>query len=258
MVPVIPEQHTWADGVETADITRRHAARRSADDSAAAGAGGGAAGTPGGGLLLPPWLLALGGLCVFAAALYLGLASGRFRADVFYPGSTAGTMAAAAPKTPADLGKIVFTKNCQLCHQANGMGVPGQFPPLVASEWVTGPDHRLTMILLKGLSGPFAVQGATYNGAMPPWEKVLGDEQIANVLTYIRSAWGNAAAPVAPATVAAARKEFAARAEPWTQQQLEAQAAKSSGAAKGTAPGPAGPANPTAPAAPAAAGAPPP
>jgi mono/diheme cytochrome c family protein len=119
----------------------------------------------------------------------------------------------AAPAAAADGGQL-FASKCAACHQASGAGVPGVFPPLVASEWVTGSETRLVQILLHGIQGPLEVRGVTYNGLMPPW-RTLTDAELAAVATYIRGAWGNAAAPVTDATVAAARAATAARTTPW-------------------------------------------
>jgi mono/diheme cytochrome c family protein len=123
------------------------------------------------------------------------------------------------------IGKRLYTQNCIVCHQANGMGVAGQFPPLAGSEWVLGDgkhaENHLVMLLLNGLQGPFQVKGQLYNNAMVPW-KQLTDDQIAAILTYIRSDWGNNASPIDSAFVAKIRTETAAQSEPWMQAQLEA------------------------------------
>ena len=67
-------------------------------------------------------------------------------------------------------GKQVYVGKCVACHQATGLGVAGVFPPLAASEWVTGDEVVLTHILLHGVSGEMVVKGNTYNGAMPAWK----------------------------------------------------------------------------------------
>lgn len=106
-------------------------------------------------------------------------------------------------------GRAIFQKICVACHQQEGEGKEGVAPPLAGSDWVTAPSgERLVRILLNGLNGPIQVQGKTWNLVMPPWRANLDDEQIAMVLNYIRSQWGNkAAAPIKPATAAAARRE---------------------------------------------------
>lgn len=112
-------------------------------------------------------------------------------------------------------GAALFASLCAACHQASGQGLPGVFPPLAGSEWVTGPDSVAAAILLHGISGRLTVEGATYNGAMPAFGGQLGDEQIAAVLTHVRSQWGNTTAAVSPETVAKARSANAQRTTPF-------------------------------------------
>ncbi|MFN2509522.1 MAG: cytochrome c, partial [Chthoniobacterales bacterium] len=120
-------------------------------------------------------------------------------------------------------GKKVYSANCATCHQANGLGVAGQYPPLAGSEWVMGSTKRLGMIVLKGLEGPVTVKGAQYGSAvMQPWDKTLTDAKIADVLTYIRQEWGNTGGPVAPEGIAALRKEIAGRATSFHEADLKA------------------------------------
>ncbi|HEX2862236.1 MAG TPA: cytochrome c, partial [Lacunisphaera sp.] len=118
------------------------------------------------------------------------------------------------------LGKPVYMNNCATCHQASGLGVPGAFPPLAASEWVTGSEERVTRIVLHGLKGPITVAGNQYDNVMAPLGSVLKDEQIANVLSYIRSEWGNEAPEVLPETVAKVRAETAGHSGNWTAAEL--------------------------------------
>lgn len=98
-----------------------------------------------------------------------------------------------------EAGEALFARNCAGCHQANGMGVPGAFPPLVGTVPVflhAGPDGRaiLTSIVLFGLQGPITAGGERFDGTMPSWAGTLDDVAIADVLAYITSAWGNEAA----------------------------------------------------------------
>ncbi|OLA96061.1 MAG: hypothetical protein AUH19_08310, partial [Verrucomicrobia bacterium 13_2_20CM_55_10] len=120
-----------------------------------------------------------------------------------------------------DRGKKVFSANCQTCHQANGQGVPGQYPPLAGSEFTTGGSRRMGMIVLKGLQGPVKVKGQQYGTAvMQPWDKTLTDKQIADVMTYERSEWGNSASPLTPEQIAALRKELANHPESFTEHDI--------------------------------------
>ena len=152
---------------------------------------------------------------------YLGNFSGNFSAASFdgdLPQLAASAPAAPKPVDPLALGRRVYT-NCMACHQQDGNGLAGQFPPLVGSEWVLGDTDVLIRILLQGLQGELVVAGKPYNGVMPAWAR-LEDAQIAGVLSYIRSAWGNAAAPIDAAAVAAVRQATAGRAAAWQAAEL--------------------------------------
>lgn len=120
----------------------------------------------------------------------------------------------ATGAAPAVDGKQLFGAKCAACHQASGLGVAGVFPPLAASEWVLGDEKTLTHILLHGVVGEMQVKGNTYNGAMPAWNS-LSDDELAAVLSYIRSDWGNQAPPILADTVKAQREATASRAEPY-------------------------------------------
>jgi mono/diheme cytochrome c family protein len=125
--------------------------------------------------------------------------------------TSAATPAAAAPS--AD-GRAVFARTCQTCHQVNGMGLAPSFPPLAGSEVVTGEKTRLIRIALHGLMGPITVGGKRFNNVMPPW-KALSDADMAAVLTFVRSNFGNTGSAVTPEEVAAERAATASRTQPW-------------------------------------------
>lgn len=93
-------------------------------------------------------------------------------------------------------GEQVYAQVCVTCHQENGEGLRGLYPPLAGSDWMDKDSETLIKILLHGLMGEIEVKGIKYNNIMSPWGVVLSDEEIANVLTYVRSSWGNTGAPV--------------------------------------------------------------
>ncbi|MEM1092861.1 MAG: cytochrome c [Pseudomonadota bacterium] len=111
-------------------------------------------------------------------------------------------------------GSVVYAGNCAACHQGNGKGLAGVFPPLAGSEWVLKNDDRLVQILLHGINGEIEVAGATYQGVMPAFPQLV-DGELAAVLSFIRSEWGNTAAPITAAAVEAGRQRFADRDGPW-------------------------------------------
>jgi mono/diheme cytochrome c family protein len=102
-------------------------------------------------------------------------------------------------------GKQLFAANCAACHQATGKGLPGVFPPLDGSEWVTGDERALANILLHGINGEITVAGNVFKGAMPAFQQ-LGDAELAAVASYVRSEWSNKAPPLAADLFAAERK----------------------------------------------------
>ena len=103
-------------------------------------------------------------------------------------------------------GKKVYESACLVCHMRNGSGVPGMHPPLTESEFVNGDPDKLISIILKGLSGKMEIQGEIYNSIMPP-QAHLTDQQIADVLTFIRGSFGNTSGEILPGQVQKIRNE---------------------------------------------------
>lgn len=101
-------------------------------------------------------------------------------------------------------GKRVYDKFCVQCHMNNGKGAPGMNPPLAGTSQVRGDKTQLIKIILNGLSEPMVINGETYNNAMAS-HSFLTDQQIADVLTYIRNTFGNSGEAIKPEEVAAAR-----------------------------------------------------
>jgi nitrite reductase (NO-forming) len=101
------------------------------------------------------------------------------------------------------LGEGVFKANCAACHQEAAEGVPDVFPPLAASDFLNADTIRAIKTVTGGLQGPLTVNGKAYNGTMPAWD--LGDEDIADVLTYLYNNFGNSQKDVTPADVKANR-----------------------------------------------------
>lgn len=102
-------------------------------------------------------------------------------------------------------GKALFAGTCSVCHQADGNGLPGVFPPLAGSDYLKNPVDEIIGIVLNGKSGKLVVNGKEFNSAMPPMSN-LNDDEVANILTYVYGSWGNAGTQVLPAQVTAVRK----------------------------------------------------
>lgn len=91
-------------------------------------------------------------------------------------------------------GKSVYAGKCAACHQATGKGLPGVFPPLDGSEWVTTDNIDIPLqIVLHGIKGSIMVNGTKYSGAMPAFASNLSDDEAAAVVNYIRTSWSNSA-----------------------------------------------------------------
>ena len=117
------------------------------------------------------------------------------------------TIAGLTKEMQIEKGKQVFMGLCFACHQPDGKGLPGAFPPLAKSDFLLADPDRAVRIVLKGLSGPVTVNGQTFNSIMPPQEAVLTDAQIADVLTYVTNSWGNTGVAFKANQVKAIRNE---------------------------------------------------
>ncbi|MFX4470277.1 cytochrome c, partial [Acinetobacter baumannii] len=87
-------------------------------------------------------------------------------------------------------GEARFTGTCSVCHQSNGQGLPNVFPPLAGSDFLMADKNRAIGIVLNGLNGKVTVNGNTFSSVMPPMSQ-LNDDEVANILTYVRNSWGN-------------------------------------------------------------------
>ena len=162
-------------------------------------------------------------------ALVAALAS---RTDHFSKNLVASLGAAPAAPTKAvvkkhkpdpavhERGLAVYNRTCIACHGPDGKGVPGAFPPLDGSSWPVGDATVPIRILLSGLQGPIEVSGLKFENIMPPHTD-LKDQEIADVLTFVRQSWSNDAPAITPDTVKQTRAKFANRTTPWTAAELK-------------------------------------
>ena len=110
------------------------------------------------------------------------------------------------PQEILQRGEEVYNKHCLACHQTDGSGNPGMYPPLDNTETVNGDKEKLISIVLNGLTGEIEVKGEIYNQIMVP-HNFLSDQQIADLLTYVRNSFGNSSAMITEKEVARVREK---------------------------------------------------
>jgi mono/diheme cytochrome c family protein len=149
----------------------------------------------------PMWIIVVTLLLLFLGGYYFDKHSGWFDKKIYAPYSSAEQLDAYQPKSGAAAaaarGKAVYDSVCGICHGPDGKGKPGQAPELAGSEWVVAKGfNRLAHIPLAGINGPIKVAGKDWSMAMAAMGAALPDDDVAAVLTYIRTSWGNKASPV--------------------------------------------------------------
>ena len=129
----------------------------------------------------------------------------------------------AEPKEPVNPGKELYVKNCQQCHMANGKGLEEVYPPLAGSAWPVKEFSIPVRIVLHGLKGELTVQGVKYGAMqMEPHKDKLNDQEIAEVLNFVRTSWGNTGAEISIDQVKQVRDKYKDRTQKWTAAELEA------------------------------------
>ncbi len=159
---------------------------------------------------VPMWIFSATLVLIYLGTVYFDHHSGWFSAKVYSPYANVDELELYQPKSGAAAqlarGKQVYEQVCGLCHGVDGLGKPGQAPPLAESEFVTAKGiTRLTHIPLLGVTGSIKVQGKDWNMAMAAMGAGLSDSDLASVLTYIRTSWGNHAEVVDADAVKAVR-----------------------------------------------------
>lgn len=139
------------------------------------------------------------------AVMPLVMAALSATAQVKKPAAKPAAAKQAAGGTAAiTRGKLLYKQYCMSCHQENGTGVPRMNPPLVKTEYVLGDKTKLIGILLNGLNEDVEINGEYYSNPMPS-QAALKDQEIADILSYVRNSFGNKASTVSAAEVAAVR-----------------------------------------------------
>jgi mono/diheme cytochrome c family protein len=175
---------------------------------------------------VPMWLLMTVLVLLFLGAWYFDTRGGWvFNEKVYAPYTQVPvTYRPPAPIGPNLLrGKAMFEKHCAVCHNNDGMGKPGQAPPLVGSEWVTAKGvNRLIRIPVVGLTGPIKVKGQDYNLSMVGLGGGLSDQDVSDILSFIRAdkAWGNGASVITEEQVKKVRTELGNRSLQYTADEL--------------------------------------
>ncbi len=118
------------------------------------------------------------------------------------------------PPAQADSrGEALYLQYCSVCHQPDGKGVPGFFPPLAGNPLVASDDPAKIQVFLKrvvfGHHGGLIVKGHVYSGTMPPigYHGRINDSELLDLINYQREAWGNNASPISPTDLAKAREQ---------------------------------------------------
>lgn len=175
----------------------------------------------------PMWIIVVTLILLFVGGYYFDRHSGWFNQQIYAPYNSAAQLESFQPKSDEAAalarGKAVYESVCGICHGTDGLGKPGQAPLLAGSEWVTAKGvNRLVHIAQAGVMGPITVAGKDWNMAMAGMGAALPDEDLAAVLTYIRSSWGNKAGPVTAKDVQKIRQEMGKSGQPMTADKLMA------------------------------------
>ena len=173
----------------------------------------------------PMWIIVVTLTLLFFGGLFLDSHGGWFDAKVYAPYNSAEKLEAFQPKSGAAAaaaqGKKVYEAVCGICHGVDGNGKPGQAPPLAGSEWVlTKGINRLTHIPLEGLTGTLKVEGKEWNLNMAAMGAALHDDELAALLTYIRTSWGNKAGEVTADDVKKIRDAIGGHPQPMNGDQI--------------------------------------
>lgn len=181
----------------------------------------------------PLWAVFLLMLVAIVAGAQLGPMTGGWSFDTSNPFAVANGGGDPRPKKEGEgAGADPFANAmkkgasgyslCGGCHQGNGAGIPGSFPPLAGSEFVKGGTERLIRIVQHGITGPIVVNGQAFNvpGGMQPFGGAMSAQDLANVLTFIRNSWGNEGTMITKEMVEKVRAEEK-RASQWTEAELK-------------------------------------
>jgi len=170
-------------------------------------------------------LLAMVGACcltiVLSSCNYEGFFT-KYSDDPEWVDPNAAAAVAAGGADAGGPGKAIYGRICAACHLGSGKGVPGNnIPPLAGSAFAQGDPSVPIRIVLHGFRGPIERNGTQINGQMAAWKDQLSDQEIADVLTYVRSAFGNSGAAITPDEVKTVREGTASQLTAFTEADLQ-------------------------------------
>ncbi len=159
------------------------------------------------------WLIPIITVVVVAAAVIVGL---LIQAQLEEP--------EGPPAPPDELppAEDLYVRHCAGCHGEDGQGIQARYPSLVDTHWVLEDEQRLILLTLHGLRGPIEVHGRTYDDFMPGFGRRLSNDEIAAILTYIRSSWNNDGDEITVEQVHEMRQAYPIDRGPWTADELDA------------------------------------
>lgn len=172
---------------------------------------------------IPVFMLFVFAALCFWGGIYLIEHSGSFSENAYEFGYDPDAKVEVVQVVLFDRGAKIYRAQCIACHQENGQGITGVYPPLAKSEWVLGNQEILARILINGMNGPLEVLGNQYNGNMPAFGPAglnLKPLDIASVLTYIRQEWGNEESDFTEETMKQYMAMYSARTTPWTAEEI--------------------------------------
>ena len=162
------------------------------------------------------------GLGVLVGALtFLGvsIAQGDSLVAHYVPPRFPPEHAPQLPDDPCTTPECLYVQTCGGCHQSNGKGLTGVFPPVVNSRWTAGDPDTLIRIAVLGVSGPIVVGGETWDSTMPP-PVVENDEDLARLLTFVRGSFAEGSSQITAEQIRAVREDLGDRTELWKAEEL--------------------------------------
>jgi mono/diheme cytochrome c family protein len=144
---------------------------------------------------------------LFVAALAMGQTKTAQKKTTQTKTTTTSSTSASSLKASIERGQKVYATFCLTCHQVDGGGVPKMNPPLIKTKWVLGDKKELVSVIIKGMKDPIEIEDEEYHNPMPPHAH-LTDQQIADVLTFVRNNFGNKASAVSASEVKGVRAKL--------------------------------------------------